>query len=443
QPAGDGVGGRLEVAVPNQFVADWIKRNFKADLKSIASEATGGDVELTLTVTDAEPETPPAAAPADASPAPGNNGSSDAPAAVSRTTSRSTLRHELDSFVVGPSNQLAYAAVTRLVDGRTDYHSPLFLHGGCGLGKTHLLQGLCRRVLDQRNGARVLYMTGEAFTNAFLQAMRANAVDRFRARIRKLDLLAVDDVHFIAGKNATRQEFLHSFDAIDLGGARVALASDSHPRDIQQLGESLVSRCLRGMVVQVHEPDPETRRRVVAALAERRGLSLRDGVADRIAAAGGEVSVREIEGTLTRLQAISELEGGGESSIGHSILAKALGSTVEPTRRGPVGFEAIFDTVVDRLGVTRTQLTGNGRQRQVVLARSLVAHLSRRLTAMSFPEIARAMGRPTHSTIIAADQRIQEKLSDGEQVTLPRGDRPVALADLVEELVAAIESRDR
>ncbi|HEV8379079.1 MAG TPA: DnaA/Hda family protein, partial [Tepidisphaeraceae bacterium] len=169
------------------------------------------------------------------------------------------LRHNLESFVVGPGNQLAYNAAVCVAEFPGVQYNPLFIHGACGLGKTHLLQGLCRKFIENHPTKRWIYLTGEEFTNDFLGALRQNKVDAFRRRVRDLDLLVIDDVHFMSGKKATLEEFLHTFNAIEAVGKQVVMASDHHPKMIEEFGESLINRFVSGMVVRIDPPNHATR----------------------------------------------------------------------------------------------------------------------------------------------------------------------------------------
>lgn len=441
----------LCVTVPNRFIADRISNDLLDNLRSAAAEELGRPVQVDIRVdaADFQQTAPtPHIAPAATTPRPRKP----------HTGFQRNLRHSLDDFIVGSSNELAYAAACRLADESSDTHDhhagdasgypsaggvgPLFLHGGCGLGKTHLLQGVCQRLLRRSPHAKVHYTTGEQFTNDYITAVRANRIDEFRRRIRSLDLLAVDDVHFIANKQATQQEFLHSFDRIELGGAKVILASDCHPKLIKQFSEALISRCVRGMVVQINRPDPDTRIRLVEALAQRRGLRLHEGVAQALAG-HSDGSVREIEGMLTKLTALASLsrqEGPGRGGVvGHALVRRLLDQDAPTVRsRRPVRFEQIMKGVTEHLGVTSQQVLGRGRHKHVVLARSMVIHLARQLTSMSYPEIATAMGRPNHSTIITAAQRVQKQLAADEPMLLPGDLGQVTPTQLVEQLRGAV-----
>jgi chromosomal replication initiator protein len=440
----------LRVAVPSRFVADWIGKNFGPDLRAAAEGEVGDAVALdvridpsgferqgavaTVVTADDGVETAPVTGRAAGARAP-VRGNSAGP----RLAGGGRMNRRLEDFVVGSCNDLAYAAACRLAEEDTQAGHPLFIHGGCGLGKTHLLQGVCQAVLARQRDARVQYMTGEEFTNEYITAVRANKLEAFRRRIRRLDLLAVDDVHFIANKQATQQEFLHTFDRIELGGARVVLASDSHPKLIRQFSDALVSRCVRGMVVQINPPDRATRLRLVKVLGERRGLRLEKGVAESLAdrCTG---SVREVEGLLTKLHALASLTqrgiaaADGAWSITHGLIDHLLQNETDASPRKMVKFETIVDAVAGQMGLSIGQLMGRGRHRVLVLARALVIHLARQMTSMSYPEIAAAMGRRNHSTVITAAQRMERQLAANEAILLPGPVGQTSPVELVEML---------
>lgn len=465
---------RLEVSVPNRFVADWISRHFQEDLRQAASREVGQSIDLAVSVSpelfEGDTQTPVAG---DSSANANESGDSNT-AFVScdqtsgltrprraRGATRGEFRHRLEDFVVGPSNELAFSAASRVAQGEQTVMNPLFIHGGCGLGKTHLLQGICAATLQEKPQTRVLYTTGEQFTNEFLASMRANKLDAFRRRIRQLDLLAVDDVHFLANKQATQQEFLHSFDAVDLGGARVILASDNHPKLIKQFSSALVSRCVRGMVVQMHLPDAATRSQIIRVLSQRRGMVLSDQtVVELTARCVG--SVREIEGALTKLYALAHLtstrkpisalkqgpsEIGGhpastgervDQTIGHALLRQLFDHQIDIGPRKPIHIETILRVVAEELAVSRAQIFGQGRHRHVVLARSLAIYLARQLTPLSYPEIAAAMQRSTHSTIVTAAQRVSKQLKQNPTVILAGTMEEITLAALLDRIKSGV-----
>jgi chromosomal replication initiator protein len=443
---------QVTLTAPNRFAADWIADHFRADLSDTVREELGEPIDVAIDIdagagkshgrSDAGESNAPASVPA-AKPA----------AAKPSSTGSTKMRHRLDDFVVGACNELAYRTAVRLIDHDQRELTPLFIHGGCGVGKTHLLQGICRRFADFYPGRRWRYTSAEQFTNAYVTAVKNNALGVFRKKLRGLDLLAVDDVHFLSNKSATQNEFLHTFNSMDLGGAKLLLASDSHPKMIEQFSDALISRFVSGMVVRIDSPDPDTRRQLVERIAQRRGLSLMDSVAPEIAARCTG-SVREIEGMLTTLEAMAALDSsdGGATAgntgsgrrvvIGHALVNRLLGAsrTMRPVR--PIRFAAIVDTVCAELHVQPTDLRGTSRHRQVVLARSLVVHLARRLTTMSYPDIARQLGKRNHSTVVTAAKRIDKQIAGHQQVTLMPDLRQITVDRLAERLHDAVVRGD-
>lgn len=432
--------GMLDVTVPSDFLAKLIERRFGNAIRRTANEVGGREIEVRFHAdrgsfglpVPATAATGPTLSPSGKVIAPPPR--TDAPRSAAPTSRPKTgllLRHKLSEFVVGTSNRLAHAAAVRVAEDPT-FPGSIFIHGECGMGKTHLLQGLAIRFLELHPGAAVRYTTAEVFTNEYVMAIKANKMDAFRKGYRKLDLLCVDDVHFFARKEATQGELLHTFDAIGLEGSRVVLASDEHPREIATLSERLRSRFLAGAVVKIDAPDAELRPRLIRHLALRRGLVLEDAavalIAERTSRSIGTLggfggSVREIDGLLIQIEAVHRLLPEFASSDGHIgaiLVRKALG-LAEGERgsaraRKPITIHAISSEVCKALSVEVSELMGKGRHKRVVLARALTAHLCRKLTNHSFPEIARGMGRPNHSTVITACKRLAAQMASHERV---------------------------
>lgn len=415
------------ITAPTRFAGECIQRRFGAAIADAAGAECGVErapVRIAIAPVEAahvEPLPPSlSSAEADAS---STHTARWKPAPAAAPPRRSGIRadrntaHTLDTFVIGRCNQLAHRAALAL----TQHDRPLgfnivFVHGECGVGKTHLLQGVAHRFRLENPGARVLYTTGEAFTNAYITAVRGGDINAFRRKHRGLDLLCIDDIHFLSNKTQTQTEFLHTFDAMDLEGARIMLASDEHPGRIKQFSRELVSRFSAGMVVGLDVPDPVTRRRLVASLARRRSLALTEDAISVIAeyCTG---SVREIEGALTRIDAVHRLLPEGRALHGPldgASVRLALGPAKPQKARRPMKVEAIAECVAETLGVTMPEMLGKSRHKRVVVARSIAAHLARKLTSRSFPEIAQAMGRPNHSTVVTACKRVEQKIAASE-----------------------------
>lgn len=434
---------RVEIDAESHFVADWIETRFRDELLAVARQQLGSDAEVAIHASALALDEGGGASADARSTACGPDRAAVAlqPNAAPRRSPgpdgppRHSVRfRRLDDFVVGTSNHIAYASACRLADPAALGASPLFIHGGCGLGKTHLLQGICHRYsgLSGRRAA-VRYITGEQFTNQYIASIRNHTIDAFRQRIRKLELLAIDDVHFLANKTATQAEFLHTIDAIDLGGARLVLASDEHPRDIRRFSQGLISRFLSGIVVRVDEPDRVLRIELLRRLATARGLALTDGAIERLAAECSG-SVRELEGAVTTLAAMRALTGeaGDNGEVGTALTERFLGER-QQRPSAPVHMPMVLSAVCRRLSVDTAELLGTGRHRRVVLARGATAYLARELTTLSYPEIAMALGRTNHSTIHSAAQRFRRQLDGNEWIDFGGADR-LPLRAVVDDL---------
>lgn len=420
------IDATLDVLVPTTVLLNLVERRFADQLKQVAQrEAPGKAVHVRYRVdrgafeSDAPPM--PRATPLPVTLPPSSN-------LVS-----TPVKYRFDSFIVGRANRLACSAAQRIADD--DGPVPLlFIHGSCGLGKTHLLRAAAARFQERRPGTLVRYTTAEAFTNEYIMAIRTGKTDQFRKNYRKVDFLCLDDVHFFArtNKDSTQNELMNTLDAAGVDGARIIVASDEHPKEITKLSDRLVSRFMAGAVVKIEPPDADLRGRLIRHLAQKRNLPLDDEAATLLAERSGRSagalggfggSVREMEGLLNQVDAVHRLlpeYGLGTGTIGVALVRKALGIDQEQQApmpaamrvRRPTNAESIVAEVCRELAVDLNDFMGKGRHKRVVLARSLVASLSRRLTTMSFPEIARAMGRSNHSTIITAQKRIDRQIAE-------------------------------
>ena len=456
----------LELAAPSQFLAQFLDRRFGDVIRgAVQADATLSDrsqrVRFTVNKRMPTPAPPPQpgagrATPRDAGP------QTPAPGAATSAPGRPRLRARkradaapmlrLDEMVVGSPNELAYTAACRLADaGAEPEFSLLFVHGACGVGKTHLLQGLARRFQERSPGAKVRYLTGEAFTNEFVGAIRADCTESFRRAYRNVDLLCIDDVHFLTSKQATQKEFLHTLDTINLDGARLALASDEHPTRVNAFSASLSSRFLAGLVAEMEPPTIAMRIEYLRRESRKRDLNLNDEalrlIAEAPEAENRSPNFRDLGGALTRVEALHRLVGRHASGeVGLLTVRRALGLTEPGARAGggrdvrrPIRLERIMDVVCSELEVEQTDLFGRGRHKKVVLARALITLLARRLTTRSYPEIARGIGRPNHSTVITAHQRIERHMAEGLLVEVGSG----ADGLTIEDLAARLERRIR
>lgn len=432
------------IEVDNAFAARWVETKFIPELrtacKGLRSERTppwricvrpeaeaapASDPNLAENPTANEASNPPHKAP---TPSNSNWKPSRGPS-TSHQVNRNhggpmAAYRQLEHFVEGPSNQLAYRSVCRLLEDpqHASPMSPLFLHGDCGVGKTHLLQGAVRAASAQFS--RIRYYSAEQFTNEYIRAVREHDLERFRQQLRTLDLLAIDDVHFFSHKEGTQNEFLHMLDACLLHGTKLLLAGDGHPNRFKAFSRALSSRCVSGMVVHIESPDVNTRLAIVNHLASRRGLTLEPAAAELVVERTLG-TVRELEGALTRLDAMARLVGSGET-IGLHLVTQTLGAAAAPR---PVRPADVVNAVCEALNIPRHELLGNSRHRRITLARGVSAYLLRDLTTLSWPEIAHQLGRERHSTVHGAAKRITKSLElDESTQSLPeQGEVPMRL----------------
>ncbi|MCG3128036.1 MAG: Chromosomal replication initiator protein DnaA [Phycisphaerae bacterium] len=412
----------LHVLVGNEFVGDWISSNYRGAIEDATRNICGRELKVEIAVG-------------------GENGGVSVPAGVARRAARQEAaaaamlpRGDLESFVVGPTNALAHAAALTVARALANTFRPLVLHGGCGLGKTHLLQGLYNAARRLHPTAACRYTSGEEFTNEFVSAVKFGRLDAFRARLRTLDLLLIDDIHFLANKRATQEEFLHTFNAIDSYGKQIVMTCDTHPRGMS-LSDALVSRLVAGMVVKIDPPDFATRREILVRRAAGMGRTAPNDVLEFIARHVTS-NVRELEGALFKLFAVASLNRT-QPTVG---LARAvLDEYLESVDSGPSRAVEIERIVAAYFGCTREMLHSEMRGRTITVARSIAMYLIRKHTQLSFPEIGRLMGNKNHSTVLMAARRVDNLLvANGSVTWLALGGKQ---EQAVCEVLCALEQR--
>jgi chromosomal replication initiator protein len=426
-------GDCLRVSVPNHFVGDWIERHFTDLIAEVARDVTGREHEVSFAI---DPDLNKGLAkkqPDRQLDFVVNNPERLArhPRKLGPQPEIQSLKGRLDDFVVGESNRLAHAAACHVVEQPANHYNPLFLHGGCGLGKTHLLQGVCNGIKERHPNHRWRYVTGEEFTNDYVYAVKARELDAFHHRYRGIDVLVIDDVHFLANKRATQEEFLHTIKAIEAAGRQIVLASDAHPKMIGHFSESLVSRFLSGIVVRIESPDLEVRANVLRRRARRLKIDVADPVIMYIAE-NFRANIRELEGALLKVVAEAQVL---EQPITLSLAERAIHDLARQT--APVVLLSDIESVVAiYFGLTPADLHTSRKSRTIALARGITMYLARKHTDMSFPEIGRFLGNKNHSTVILASRRISRLLQANASVNwiTPAGLKEQNLAVLVDEL---------
>ncbi|HTJ83069.1 MAG TPA: chromosomal replication initiator protein DnaA [Polyangiaceae bacterium] len=316
------------------------------------------------------------------------------------------------SFVVGPSNQLAHAAAVAAAGGGGRRYNPLFICGGTGLGKTHLMQAIAHRMLSDRPTARVLYVSAERFTNEFIHAIQHQRMDEFRARYRtSCDLLLVDDIQFLAGREQTQEEFFHTFNALHGLDRQIVVTSDKYPQNLERMEERLVSRFSWGLVADIQVPELETRVAIVRNKAALEGIALEDDVALLLAQVIRS-NVRELEGTLIRLAAKSSLTGRPVD------IAFARAELAQTGAHKPqlMSVEDIQRTVCHHFHIRSSDLTSKDRHKTVAFARHVAMYLCKQRLKCSFPELGRAFGGRDHTTVMSAVRKIESQRDTDPQV---------------------------
>jgi len=423
----------LRVSAPNHFVVEWIERHFADVISDAAREVANRDFTLSFAIDPALAKGLGKKQPDRQVDFVANN-----PERLARQQRRlgsppsvPNLKGSLVDFVVGSSNRMAYAAARHVTENPANDYNPLFVHGGCGLGKTHLLQGICNGLREQNANLRWRYVTGEEFTNDYIYSIKARETDAFHSRYRNLDALIIDDVHFLANKRATQEEFLHTFKTIDAAGKQIVLASDAHPKMIGHFSDSLVSRFLSGMVVRIESPDLEVRIGVLRQRAKRLKVDISEPVIEYIAE-NFRANIRELEGALLKVVAQAQVTG---QPISRSLAERAIRDLIRQT--APVVMLSDIESVVAIFfGLTPADLHTSRKSRTIALARGIAMYLARKHTDMSFPEIGRFMGNKNHSTVILASRRISKMLQANTAVRwmTPAGQKEQNLAELVDEL---------
>jgi chromosomal replication initiator protein len=305
--------------------------------------------------------------------------------------------------VVGPSNELAHAAAFASAGGGGPRYNPLFIAGGTGLGKTHLMHAIAHKVLDERPDSRIVYVSAEHFTNEFIEALQHHKMDEFRARYRTdCDLLLVDDIQFLAGREQTQEEFFHTFNALHDADRPIIVTSDKYPQQLQRMPERLVSRFTSGLVADIQTPQLETRVAIVRKKAELEGIELSDEVAVMLAQSV-QSNVRELEGALIRLAAKSSLTG---RLIDEEFTRGEL-AMVSPRRPELMSVEDIQRAVCGHFRLSNSDLLSKDRHKSVAFARQVAMYLCRQRLKCSFPELGRAFGNRDHTTVMSAVRRVE------------------------------------
>ena len=312
-------------------------------------------------------------------------------------------KYTFDTFVVGNSNRFARAAALAVAEAPAEAYNPLFIYGGVGLGKTHLMHAIGHRIREDYPDKKLLYISSENFTNELITAIQQNKNAEFRNRFRNVDVLMVDDIQFIAGHNSTQEEFFHTFNTLHTAGKQIVISSDKPPKEIMRLEERLVSRFEWGLVADIQRPDLETRIAILRKKALSENLQVGDDVLELIAGRI-ESNIRELEGSLTRVVAFADLKG---SPVTREVAEEALRDILAVKDPKRITCDAIKQAVADYYGIAAAELTAKRRSREVVIPRQVAMFLAREMTDLSLTQLGAAFQRD-HSTILHACDKVAE-----------------------------------
>ncbi|HEY1977086.1 MAG TPA: chromosomal replication initiator protein DnaA [Candidatus Baltobacteraceae bacterium] len=394
-------GDELHLAVHSKFAREWVGSKLQSQILDVLREVFGASLELRLSV--AEPGGDAGAA----SPA--------TPAVAARVpeelrTANLNVRYTFEEFVIGNSNRFAHAAAQAVASAPARAYNPLFLYGGVGLGKTHLMHAIGHRVLQDNSGANVVYCTCEKFTNEFIIALQNNRTPEFRNRYRQVDVLLIDDIQFLAGKETTQEEFFHTFNALHESGRQLIISSDRPPKEIQTLESRLRSRFEWGLLTDIQAPDLETREAILRKKAESEKIPVPDEVTSFIAKVIPS-NIRELEGALIRVVAYASLT---KSPITIDLAAEVLKSAVAQVPLQRITIPKIKDTVAGAHGLTVKEMDNGRRDQRLAAPRQIAMYIATELTQYSLPQIAREFGKKDHTTVMYARDKIKDQMQRDE-----------------------------
>lgn len=382
------------IEVPNRFFKDWIEDNFPSIISDSFYQITGSQVEVKYIITGKEHET----------------GLIEEKKPIIKKGNLNP-KYTFDTFVVGPSNQFAHAASFRVAENPGFSYNPLFIYGGVGLGKTHLITAIGNYILDKKPEINVCYISSEQFTTEFVSAIRHEKMPEFRNKYRTVDVFLVDDIQFIAGKDSTQEEFFHTFNELYSKQKQIVISSDRPPMEISDITDRLRSRFGMGLIADIQPPEIETRLAILYKKAEMEGVKLPEDVAYFIASRV-KSNVRELEGSLIKLCAYTSL-----TKVPISMdVAKYVLRDLLPDENKPITIELIQKAVCEALGLKIQDIKSKKRTKEISNARKLAMYITKKLTNLSLAEIGNAFGGKDHATVIYACKQIEKDKEMDESI---------------------------
>ena len=414
----------ITLQVPDKFFQDWINDRYLALIKDAVGQAADQKLKVIFTLSSGGGVAAPSF-----NPAPAHRDWVNAQASARKPSPSArelgfNSRYTFDGFVIGPSNRFAHAASLAVCESPARTYNPLFIYGGVGLGKTHLMHAMGQYIVQRYPNSKVLYVSSENFTNQLIGAIQNRTTTRFRQIYRSVDVLLIDDIHFIAGKEATQEEFFHTFNTLYDAHKQIVMSSDRSPKDIAALEERLISRFEWGLITDIQPPDLETRIAILRKKAEKETILVPNDVTFLIAEKI-KSNIRELEGALIRVVAYAKLMG---THITVSLVKEVLKDMfLEEEVR--VGIDLIQKRVAEHFNIRLSDLKGRKRNKAVAYPRQVAMYLARELTDYSLPELGELFGGRDHTTVLHAYEKIQKKLKNTKNVK-----------DLINRLISEVKA---
>lgn len=388
----------LTISVENDFIKNWLVQRYTEIVNALLYEMTGSELQVKF---QSEEET--------ADILKQNESKTPTPAAVpQQTTNMLNPKYKFESFVVGAANRFAHAACLAVAEAPAKSYNPLFIYGGVGLGKTHLMHAIAHFVNEYHPDLNVIYLSSEKFTNEFINAIMDNKAEHFRNKYRNVDILLVDDIQFLAGKEQTQEEFFHTFNTLHEENKQIIISSDRTPREIPTLEERLRSRFEWGLITDISPPDLETRIAILTKKAKAEGM---DDISNDVMlyiANQIDTNIRELEGALIRVTAYASLVN---KDINVNLATEALKDIIPNNRPKKITVKGIQKLIADKYNITIDEILSKKRTKAIAFPRQIAMYLSRELTDLSLPKIGEEFGGRDHTTVIHGHKKISDEIT--------------------------------
>ncbi len=413
-------GDQVHLSVPNRFFRDWLSENYLSMIRDSMKLATGVPFQIELAIEQDSPHDQDIA---------GRGEATVSAKTVVKRPSRARIHSSLnvnysfERFVVGSCNQFAHAASAAVAEQPAKNYNPLFIYGGVGLGKTHLLNAIGLKTLKLFPDLNVVYVSAEVFMNELINSIRYDKMPKFREKFRNIDCLLIDDIQFIAGKERTQEEFFHTFNTLHDAGKQIVVTSDKFPKDIPNLEGRLRSRFEWGLIADIQPPEIETKVAILEKKAQENNISLPGNVALYLASQA-ESNIRELEGYLVRIAAYSSLT---ERQIDLDLVRNVMRQLLKKEETKEITIEEIVKAVGAHFNIKISEIKSQKKNKNIVLARQFAMFLAREMTSFSFPDIGDKIGGRDHSTVIYAHNKIKKMIEANK-----------TLRDTVEEITEAL-----